>query len=218
MAFLSKMQVPTKDSASQSLLMPKLQFRFRLNFINFGNSESPTELTRQVIDCSRPNLSFAKITVPVYNSTIYLAGKHTWNTMSINLRDDAIGTISSQVGAQLQKQLNFAEQASAAAGSDYKFRLLLDILDGSNGASVTPLETWDLEGCYLEGVNYNTLNYGTSEVVTISLTVQYDNAVQSYLNKGGGVGTGGVTSSSNFGSKLLSTAEGSNPIAIAPNT
>jgi hypothetical protein len=99
--------------------------------------------------------------------------------MSINIRDDATGQIATLVGSQLQKQLNFAEQASAATGGDYKFTLKLEMLDGGNGA-ITPvvLEQWDLEGCYLESVNYNTVNYGTSEVVTIALTVQYDNAIQ----------------------------------------
>jgi hypothetical protein len=99
--------------------------------------------------------------------------------MSINIRDDAGGNVSRLVGAQLQKQLDFMEQASASAASDYKFELLLDILDGGNGTN-TPivLEQWQLYGCYLESVNYNTVNYGTSEDIKIALTVQYDNALQ----------------------------------------
>lgn len=171
---------------NQPLLMPKLQFRFRLIFSGFGTTgNDENELTRQVIDCSRPNLSFAKITVPVYNSTVYLAGKHTWNTMSINIRDDASGAISKLVGAQLQKQLNMTEQASAGTGADYKFSLILQMLDGANGSQEPiALETWFISGAYLESVNYNTVNYGTSEVVTLALTVQYDNAIQT----SGGVG------------------------------
>jgi hypothetical protein len=178
MAFLNKLQVPALDGRDEALLMPKLQFRFRVIFENFGIADNRAELTRQVIDCSRPNLSFAKITVPVYNSTIYLAGKHTWQPMSINLRDDATGVVTQMIGGQLQKQLDFAEQASAASAQDYKFRMRLEMLDGANGAAVQPLEIWDLEGCYLESANYNTVNYGTSEVVTIALSVQYDNAIQ----------------------------------------
>lgn len=178
MAFLNKLQVPALDGNDQGLLMPKLQFRFRLIFENFGIDDNRAELTRQVIDCSRPNVSFQKVTIPVYNSTIYMAGKHTWQTMSINLRDDATGVITQMVGGQLQKQLDFAEQASAASAQDYKFRLRLEMLDGANGAAVQPLEIWDLEGCYLESANYNTVNYANSEVVTITLSVQYDNAIQ----------------------------------------
>jgi len=166
------------NASNQTLLMPKLQFRFRLNFFNFGLGDG-LELTRQVVDCSRPNVSFAKITLPVYNSTIYMAGKHTWQTLSINVRDDASGAVTRAIGAQLQRQLDMAEQASAASASDYKFSMTLEILDGGNGVAIPQiLETWYLVGCYLEAVNYNTVNYGTSEDIKIALTVQYDNAIQ----------------------------------------
>jgi hypothetical protein len=157
---------------NQGLLMPKLQFRFRVNFLNFGTSASSVELTKQVIDGSRPNLSFAEIPVQIYNSTIKLAGKHTWADMSCNIRDDASGSVSSLVGQQLQKQLDFVEMASAATGQDYKFQTNIEILDGGNGASVpVVLETWELYGCFLKTANYNTLNYGTNDAVTIGLTI-----------------------------------------------
>jgi len=165
--------------ANGALLMPKLQYRFRVLFFNFGLNDSQ-ELTRQVVDCSRPNVSFAKITLPVYNSTIFMAGKHTWQPMNINIRDDAQGNVTRAIGEQLQKQLDFIEQASAASASDYKFTTYLDILDGGNGANQPiVLERWELYGCYVESVNYNNVNYGTSEDVKIAMTIQYDNAIQS---------------------------------------
>jgi hypothetical protein len=176
---------------NQGLLMPKLQYRFRVNFLNFGASSSSVELTKQVIDCSRPNVTFAEITVPIYNSTLYLAGKHTWNPMTVNVRDDASGTVSRLVGQQLQKQMDFVEQASAATGQDYKFQTNIEILDGGNGASApSVLETWELYGCFLQTANYNTLNYGTNEAVTIAMTLRFDNAIQSPLASGVGASVG----------------------------
>jgi hypothetical protein len=177
---------------NQGLLMPKLQFRFRVNFLNFGvDATGGLSLTKQVVDCSRPNLSFAEIPLQVYNSTIKIAGKHTWADMSINIRDDASGSVSKAVGQQLQKQLDFVEQASAATGQDYKFQTNIEILDGGNGAlAPTVLETWELYGCYLKSVNYNTLNYGTSEAVTMALSIAYDNAIQSPLASGVGASVG----------------------------
>ena len=60
--------------------------------------------------------------------------------------------------------------------------------NGGNGAAVpVVLETWQLFGCYLAGVNYNDLNYGSSEPVTISMTIRFDNALQTPL--GSGLGT-----------------------------
>jgi hypothetical protein len=176
---------------NQGLLMPKLQYRFRVNFLNFGASASSLELTKQVIDCQRPNLDFAEIPLQVYNSTMYLAGKHSWQPLSINVRDDASGQVAKLVGQQLQKQMDFVEQASAATGQDYKFQTNIEILDGGNGASVpVVLETWELYGCFLKSANYNNLNYGTSEAVTIALSLRYDNAIQSPLTSGVGTSVG----------------------------
>ena len=164
---------------NQGLLMPKLQFRFRVNFLNFGTNASTVELTKQVVDCSRPQVQFQEITLPIYNSTMYLAGKATWQTLSINIRDDASNSVSRLVGQQLQKQMDFVEQASAATGQDYKFQTNIDILDGGNGTNAPiVLETWECYGCFIQTANYNTLNYGTNEPVTISLTLRYDNAIQ----------------------------------------
>ena len=174
---------------NQGLLMPKLQFRFRVNFLNFGvDTTSGLQLTKQVIDCSRPSLSFAEIVVPIYNSTIKLAGKHTWADMTVNIRDDASGTVSKAVGQQLQKQMDFVEQASAATGQDYKFQTNIEILDGGNGAfAPTVLETWELYGCYLSGADYGALNYSENAPVSITMSIVYDNANQT--PEGTGVGT-----------------------------
>ena len=172
---------------NQGLLMPKLQFRFRVNFLNFGTNTSTVELTKQVIDCARPQVQFQEITLPIYNSTMYLAGKHAWQTLAINIRDDASNSVSRLVGQQLQKQMDFVEQASAATGQDYKFQTNIEILDGGNGTSAPiVLETWELYGCFVQTANYNTLNYATNEAVTIALTLRFDNAIQSPIGSGVG--------------------------------
>ena len=188
---LSKFTVPLandQSSASQGLLMPKLQYRFRAILENFGVSTPRSEITKQVIDITRPNLTFDTVTLDVYNSKVFVAGKHTWDPITVTLRDDVNNSVTKLVGEQIQKQFDFFEQASAASGIDYKFTTRVEMLDGGGGAS-TPnvLETFELYGAYIEAVNYNTLNYATSEAATISLTVRYDNAIQT--PQGTGIGT-----------------------------
>jgi len=188
---LSKFTVPlsTNQSATaQGLLMPKLKFRFRVTFENFGVSQPTTELTKQVIDFKRPSLTFDPVTVDIYNSKIYLAGKPTWETVTCNLRDDAGGEVSKRVGEQLQKQFDFMEQASAASGIDYKFLTRFEVLDGGNGASeATTLETWEMYGCFLTQADYQNAEYSSNDPMTIALTIRYDNAIQTPI--GTGVGT-----------------------------
>ena len=185
---LTRMTVPLasdQSASTQGLLMPKLKYRFRVMFENFGVSTPRTELTKQVIDFTRPSVTFDEIPIEIYNSRIYLAGKHTWEMLTVNLRDDASNEIARLVGEQLQKQLDFAEQASAASGIDYKFLTRCEMLDGGNGASdPVVLETWEIYGCYLNSVNYNDLNYGSSEAATVTLQIRFDNALQTPTGTG----------------------------------
>jgi hypothetical protein len=188
---LSKFTVPLasdQSATSQGLLMPKLKYRFRVTLENFGVSTPTTELTKQVVDFARPQVMFETIPIDVYNSKVFMAGKHTWQASALNVRDDVTGAVSKLVGEQLQKQFDFFEQSSAASGIDYKFLTRCEILDGGNGANTpTVLESWELYGCYLENVNYNNLAYNANEAVTITLTLKFDNAIQT--PQGTGVGT-----------------------------
>ena len=194
---LSKITVPldsNQSASNQGLLMPKLQYRFRVSLENFGVSTPTTELTKQVVDITRPNLSFEQVTVDVYNSKVYLAGKHTWEAVTLTLREDVSNNVQKLVGEQLQKQFDFFEQSAAASGSDYKFVTRIEVTDGANGANaVTILETFELYGCYIESANYNQLAYGTSDPVTVTLSLRYDNAIQTPQGTGIGTAVGRTT-------------------------
>ena len=191
---LSKMTIPLasdQSAVSQGLLMPKLKYRFRTVFENLGVSTPRTELTKQVMTFTRPSVSFDDMTIDLYNSRLRLAGKHTWDDVTVELRDDASGAVAKLVGEQLQKQLDFMEQSSASSGIDYKFITRCEVLDGGNGANEpNVLETWELYGCYLTTVNYNDLTYADSAPATISLTIRFDNAVQTPLGSGLGTAVG----------------------------
>ena len=188
---LTRMTVPLasdQSASNQGLLMPKLSYRFRVIFENFGVSTPRTELTKQVMDFKRPTLTFDPIVIPIYNSELKLAGKYKWADVTCNLRDDASGAVSRLVGEQLQKQMDFLEMASAASGIDYKFLTRYEVLDGGNGAA-TPivLETWELYGCYLSSADYGTTAYADSKPMQIAMTIVYDNANQ--VPNGTGVGS-----------------------------
>ena len=188
-ASLNRFTVPlsTDQSAStQGLLMPKLKYRFRVTLDSIGVAGTPTtELTKQVMNVTRPEVSFAEITLPVYNSTVKLAGRHTFADAKLTLRDDVTGAVTKKVGEQLQKQFDFFEQSGAASGIDYKFRMRVEVLDGGNGAyEPTSLESFEFLGCFLKGAVYQGGDYSSNDPMDIALTIAYDNAIQ--LNRPGG--------------------------------
>jgi hypothetical protein len=190
--------VPSEGNTGQGLLMPKLKFRFRATFSNFGVTTGKlVELTKQVVDIKRPSVQFTEIPIDIYNSKVYLAGKPEWQTITVNLRDDAGNNVAQMVGEQVQKQFDFMEQASASAAGNYKFNLQYDMLDGGNGTNngsngPTVLESWQIYGCFIQTVDYGEMNYGTNEAAMIALTVRYDNATQTPT----GVGYGTLVGSS----------------------
>lgn len=180
-ASLSKFTVPLASdmsAVSQGLLMPKLKYRFRIMFENFGVSTPTTELTKQVISAARPTVNFNPQVIEVYNSKINLIGKPAWQTFIVALRDDVTNSVSKLVGEQMQKQFDFLEQASAAASCNYKFTMAIEMLDGGNG-TIDPyvLERWECYGCIITTANYQNLAYNAQEPAQIDLTIQPDNCI-----------------------------------------
>ena len=93
---LNKFTVPLRGNqtaSNQGLLMPKLKYRFRVAFENFGIEKATAELTKQVMDITRPSVNFEAIPVDVYNSKVHIIGKHTWDPVSVNIRDGVLTNI-----------------------------------------------------------------------------------------------------------------------------
>lgn len=170
---LDKFGVPI-DGVKQGMLQPKLAYRFRVVFQNFGTNNNLRELTANVQSVTRPNIQHEEVPVHSYNSVAYVMGKHSWQTISLEVRDDVTNAVTSAVHSQVQKQLNHFEQIGPVAGTNYKFSMQIHTLDGTNAEE---LESWQLDGCFLQATDEGTYNYESgSEFMKISMTIRYDNA------------------------------------------
>jgi len=173
---LTKFGVPTGGGTGRGgILMPKLQYRFRVRVVNFGPLVTGLDLTQQVMTVDKPSIKHDSVQIDSYNSRAWLAGKHTWNPVTLSVRDDVTNSVSRLVGHQVQKQLNHFEQTSDLAGINYKFQMFVETMDGGND---TVLETFELEGCWLTDVKWSPLDYSKSDVQNLDMTIQYDNATQ----------------------------------------
>lgn len=177
------------------ILHPKQKNRWRVTFANMGGGTDSQPVSMQAVTVSRPKLTFEKIPLHRYNSVAYIAGKHSWDPMSLTLQDDVTGAATAVIQAQLQKQqwLIGAEGqwlAAAGEGSLYKFVTYLDMLDGNDQV----VEKWTYEGCWLENADWTDLDYSASEPVMINLSISYDHARQNIggYNQGPGIATGGA--------------------------
>jgi hypothetical protein len=87
-----------------------------------------------------------------------------------------ISTLNGNVGAT---NAAGALVGGVAAGIGGAAGAVIGAVASAAGVSSSPvIEQWYLEGCYLETVSYDSLDFSSSEPVMITLTVRYDNATQ----------------------------------------
>lgn len=195
MATLSQFGIP---GAGFGILQPKLRYRWQVTFVGLGRlvpAASSREITRQATNINRPNITWEEVTIHRYNTTSYVAGKHSWQTIDFTVEDDLTGLASQAIQAQVETQTRIIGADlpanwlnSAASGSDYKFGTILQQLDGNEGV----VETWKLEGCFFTAVNYNDLDYSDgSGAVNINVTMRYDHARQELTGQGYGTALAG---------------------------
>lgn len=176
MATLQNFGVPLNGGTVRGgILQPKPKHRFRVQVFKFGPVVGGIELTQQVVTVTRPTVSHETVKIHSYNSIAYYAGKSEWDAITLTVRDDVTNSVSSLVGHQEQKQMNHFLQTVPLAAANYKFDLWIETLDGGNDGV---LETWTLEGCFLEQVNYESFDYGSADPLQIEMRIRYDNATQ----------------------------------------
>lgn len=192
MATINDIGIP---GVGTGILQPKQKNKWRVTFQNLGNGADSQPISMQAISVNRPTVKFDKVPLHRYNSVAYIAGKHSWDPVELVLEDDVTGSASAvlQQQHQTQQHLIGAEGqwlAAAGEGSVYKFATKIDMMDGNDQV----IETWTLEGCWLESVKYDDLDYSTSEAIKLSVTISYDHARQLLggYARGPGVATGGA--------------------------
>lgn len=194
MATLSNFGIP---GAGAGILHPRLKNKFRITFRNMGQlipGTNSRDLTMQTTTLTLPNLSFVEVELHRYNSVAYVAGKHTWEPISVTVEDDITGLAATVVKNQLETQqrligsdLDGRWLNTAATGSDYKFGVVIDQLDGDEGV----VQSWILEGCFLSSADFGDRDYSASEAATITFNIRYDHSRHTESGSGYGTALGG---------------------------
>lgn len=125
-----------------------------------------------VSKANRPTITNGEKTIPWINSTRYLAGKFTFGDLSIELHDPIAPSGAQQVMEWIRTH---QEMVSGRAGyaDFYKRDCQLKMLDPVG----TVVELWDFKGTFIKSATYNTVDYGSDEIMKIALTLKFDNCV-----------------------------------------
>ena len=141
---------------------PKRQNRFFAEF--------PDELGIEVWKVQkfkRPSMKINSVEIPFLNEMNYVAGRYTWDEMSVTFLDP-IGPSTSQ---QLMEWVRLhAESLTGRMGyaAGYKKNILLKELDPT-GVEVSK---FFLEQCMITSIDFGDNDYGSDELTNVTLTIQ----------------------------------------------
>ena len=174
---------------SPGFLQPKQKNKWRVSFLQFGGDVGGSQvasipLTMQAKKVARPNLEFEKHDMHRYNSYARVLGKHKFGELDITFDDDLGSTASMLIQNQLQKQqfIIGAEGPYLRAnesGNLYKFATVLEMLNGNDKI----VERWTYEGCMITNYKHEDLDYSSSDIVTIQLTMSVDHGFQCFPDR-----------------------------------
>jgi len=146
---------------------PKRKFRFILAIEGLDSYLAKS--------AARPQRVFEEITIDWINSKRYLAGKHEFQPLQIELYDPIAPSGAQQVEEWLR--LNFESVSGRSGYADfYKRDMQLKLLDPIG----TTVELWELKGCWPKDVNYNELAYDNNDAAWVTLSIRFDNCVLQY--------------------------------------
>lgn len=129
-----------------------------------------------VKSAARPTYNTEEVTINWINSTRYVAGKTTFNTISVTLHDPIAPAGAQQVMEWIR--LCFESVSGRGGYADfYKRDIQLKMLDPVG----TVVQLWDIKGAFITEANFNDVGYdSTADLAEIALTIRFDNAVLQY--------------------------------------
>jgi hypothetical protein len=149
---------------------PKRQNRFILRFpSSLGINEWFVEST------ARPHITIAPVEIPFLNTSTYVAGRFTWNTINVTFRDP-IGPSAAQ--ALMEWVRLHAESVTGRMGyaAGYKKNVDLEMLDPTG----VVVEKWILEGTFITSSDFGSLSYSDDKIATINTSLRMDRCVLVY--------------------------------------
>ena len=125
---------------------------------------------------ARPSITFEEIALNHINTTRYIKGKGTWETMEVSLYDPIVPS-----GAQAVMEWVRLHKESVTGRDGYSDFYKKEIKFNLLGPVGDKVEEWVLKGAFLTAANFNDLSMDDGAAVAdISLTIRYDYAILSF--------------------------------------
>jgi hypothetical protein len=125
-----------------------------------------------IAKANRPTITLTDKKIDFINSYRRVSGKLEFGDLSVTIHDPIAPSGAQQVMEWIRTHY---ESVSGRAGyaDFYKRDIQLKMLDPIG----TVVELWDIKGCLLTNINFQTLDYNSDDVQMIDMTIKFDKCV-----------------------------------------
>ena len=118
---------------------------------------------------ARPQIEQHATEIQFMNSSMWVLGRYTWQTMQITFRDP-IGPSTSQALMEWVRLCSESVTGRQGYAAGYKRDVELEMLDPTG----VVVQKWILKGCFPSNVNFGDLSYSQDDLATITCTIRPD--------------------------------------------
>lgn len=152
----------------------KRKFRWGLTAVSENGTIDINEHFVKV--AARPSITFEETEINMKNGKFYIPGKASWESITVTFYDVAGGTLNnglnsiySWVASVYDFTKGIRELCMGAAQQDYTAKVTITMYTGGG----SPMEKWYLVDAWPAAVNWQDLDYSSSEEATIEMTLRY---------------------------------------------
>lgn len=148
----------------------KRKFRWTFEIFGFCDNEKNVVPENFVNIASRPNLSVEETEINHLNAKTWIPGKASWETITVTYLDVAHDEMRS-LWNWLATVYDFTDPINLSQGNkrDWDATGVLTMYDGCG----VILEAWQLQHMFPTSINFGDLDYSSSDIATIELTLRY---------------------------------------------
>ena len=121
---------------------------------------------------SRPKYTSSEVEIPFLNTSTFVAGRFTWDSISVEFRDP-IGPSATQALMEWVRLHSESVTGRQGYAAGYKKDVELEMLDPTG----VVVQKWILQGTQINDADFGSLGYSDNELATISVTFRFDRAM-----------------------------------------
>lgn len=124
---------------------------------------------------SRPGITQGVTEIQFLNTSTYVLGRYTWDTLNIVFRDP-IGPSTSQAIMEWIRLCSESITGRQGYAIGYKRDVELEMLDPSGAVA----QKWILVNCWPSVANFGQLSYSSDALATVTVTLRPDYCILAY--------------------------------------